>query len=55
MTKLNQKWHDINWNKSSKYAKNLQKELVAACQYTLENRVPVHATCHESITYARKD
>lgn len=24
-------------------------------QYTLENIVPVHATCHESITYTRKD
>ena len=23
--------------------------------YTLENIVPVHATCHENITYARKD
>lgn len=24
-------------------------------QYTLESIVPVHATCHESITYTRKD
>lgn len=24
-------------------------------QYTLENIVPVHTTCHESITYTRKD
>ena len=30
MTKLNRKWHDINWNKSSKYVKNLQKKLVVA-------------------------
>nr|YP_009730059.1 group II intron reverse transcriptase/maturase [Leucocryptos marina]BBQ05389.1 group II intron reverse transcriptase/maturase [Leucocryptos marina] len=26
--KLNQKWHNIDWNKTSKYVKNLQKELV---------------------------
>ena len=30
MTKLNRKWHDINWNKSSKYVKNLQKKQVVA-------------------------
>lgn len=24
-------------------------------QYTLENIVPVHATCYESIIYTRKD
>lgn len=24
-------------------------------QYILENIVPLHATCHESITHARKD
>lgn len=26
--KLNQNWHNINWNKTSKYVKSLQKELV---------------------------
>lgn len=26
--KLNQKWHNIDWNKTSKYVKNLQKELM---------------------------
>lgn len=30
MAKLNQKWHNINWKKTSKYVKNLQKELVVA-------------------------
>jgi hypothetical protein len=28
--KLNQKWHNINWNKISNYVKNLQKDLVVA-------------------------
>jgi len=30
MAKLNQKWHNLNWKKISKYVKNLQKELVVA-------------------------
>jgi RNA-directed DNA polymerase len=30
MAKLNQKWHNMNWKKISKYVKNLQKELVVA-------------------------
>lgn len=30
ITKLNQKWHNIDWNKTSKYISNLQKELVVA-------------------------
>jgi RNA-directed DNA polymerase len=30
MTKLNQKWHDIKLNKTSKYVKSLQKELMVA-------------------------
>ena len=30
MAKFNQKWHNINWKKVSKYVKNLQKELVVA-------------------------
>ena len=29
-SKLNEKWHNINWNNVSKYIKNLQKELVVA-------------------------
>lgn len=30
ITKLNQKWHNINWKKTSKYVSKLQKELVVA-------------------------
>lgn len=29
-SKLNEKWHNINWNNVSEYIKNLQKELVVA-------------------------
>lgn len=37
MTKLNQKWHNINWNKISKYVKKLQKELVVAYKNNDQN------------------
>lgn len=32
MIRLNQKWHNINWNKISRYVKKIQKELVVAYQ-----------------------
>lgn len=37
MTKLNQKWYNINWNKTSKYVKKLQKELVVAYKNNDQN------------------
>lgn len=37
MTKLNQKWHNINWNKTSKYVKKLQKKLVVAYKNNDQN------------------
>lgn len=40
MTKLNQKWHNINWNKTSKYVKKLQKELVVAYKKNNDQNLP---------------